>query len=542
MISYLNLDKQTLYESVLNTSLTYPKRKAFYYKGKYYSYEYLLNKINIFTAHFKKMGVKKDDVVTICLPNIPEALYLFYAINQLGAIANIIHPLMKEEQLEEILKRCNSKILFVLDTRYNEFKKINKEGIKVFSVCPTHECNFILNFLYNQISKKDLTYKKDKNNYYSIDEFYKEKDRVSEFDKDIKKDAVYLHSGGTTGDPKTIALSAYAINSLCQSCYDVLDFKEGEITYVLSVLPMFHGFGLTICVHIELAYGGCDMLMPKFSSKETVKFLKRKKLNFIVGVPILFEGLLRNKNFKGKNISSLRNCFVGGDFVSDSLYDRFNKRMEEANIKCRLGVGYGLTETVTVCSVNSISETKRGTVGKPLNNLKVLIIDENNNVLNNGEKGEICIAGPTLMNGYRFSRNKDNDDIFIFINNEKYIKTGDYGFLDDEGFIHFEQRIKRLIKVNGINIFPSEIENIVNSLPYVFENAAIGIQDDRFGSIIKLYIVLDRDYPKDFGKYSEEINELIVNKASIYAKPKEIVYVDKLPKTLIGKIDVKQLH
>ena len=542
MISYLNLDKQTLYESVLNTALTYPKRKAFYYKGKYYTYEYLLDKINLFAAHFKKMGIKKDDVVTICLPNIPEALYLFYAINQLGAIANVIHPLMKEEQLEEILKRCNSNILFVLDTRYNEFKKLDDNGIKVFSVCPTHECNFVLNFLYNQISKKDLTYKKNKNSYYTIDEFYKEKEKYTDFNKDIKKDAVYLHSGGTTGDPKTIALSSFAINSLCQSCYYVLDFKEGEITYVLSVLPMFHGFGLAICVHIELAFGGCDMLMPKFSTKETIKLLKKKKLNFIVGVPILFEGLLRNKEFKGKNISSLRNCFAGGDFVSDSLYDRFNKRMEEAHIKCRLGVGYGLTETVTVCSVNSLSQTKRGTVGKPLRNVKAAIIDENKNVLKSGEKGEICIAGPTLMNGYRFSKNPENDNIFISINGEQYIKTGDFGFLDDEGYIHFEQRIKRLIKVNGINIFPSEIENIVNSLPYVFENAAIGVPDNRFGSILKLYVVLDRDFPKDFGKYTEEINNLIVNKASVYAKPKEIVYVDKLPKTLIGKIDVKQLN
>lgn len=542
MISYLNLDKQTLYESVYNTAITYPKRKAFYYKGKYYNYEYLLSKINNFAYHFKKLGFKKDDVITVCLPNIPEALYLFYAINQIGAIANVIHPLMKEEQLEEILKRCDSRILFVLDTRYNEFKKLNNEGIKVYSVSPTHECNFILNFLYHRINKKDLTYLKDKNSYYSINEFYKEKEKITEFDKDNKKDCVYLHSGGTTGNPKTIALSSYAINNVCLSCYEVLNFKEGEVTYVLSVLPMFHGFGLTICMHIELAYGGCDMLMPKFSSKETIKFLKKGKLNFIVGVPILFEGLLRNKDFKGKNLASLRNCFVGGDFVSDSLLERFNKRMEEANSSCRLGVGYGLTETVTVCSVNSIKETKKGTVGKPLRNVKAGIIDENNNLLKPNEKGEIIIGGPTLMNGYRHSVNSEGDNIFIDFDNEKYIKTGDYGYIDEEGYIHFEQRIKRLIKVNGINIFPSEIENIVNSLPYVFENAAIGVSDDRFGLMIKLFVVLDRDYPKNFGKYSEEINNLIVNKASIYAKPKEIVYVEKLPKTLIGKIDVKKLH
>ncbi len=537
------LDTRTLYESVLLSRKEYPSRKALYYKGRYYTYKYLIDKINTFSYKLKELGYKENDVITICLPNIPEAIYLFYAINQIGAIANVIHPLMKEEQLEEILKRCNSKILFVLDTRYNEFKKLNKEGIRVYSVCPTHECNKIINFAYHKLNQKSLSYLDSDEEFYTLDEFYECKEKITDFDKNIEKDSFYLHSSGTMGEPKTVALSNRAIQHVCKSCFYVLDYKNGEETYCLSVLPMFHGYGLAICIHIELAFGGCDMLMPKFSARDVVSLLKKGRINFIIGVPILFEGLLRNKNFKGNKLRHLRNCFVGGDFVSDSLIDRFDSRIIEAGGTCRLGVGYGLTETVAVLAVNSLTETKKGTVGKPLRDVKVKIVDENNNRLPVNSSGEIVVAGPTLMNGYRFSTNNNSDDVFIEIDGEKYLKTGDYGFLDEENYIHFEQRIKRLIKVKGVNIFPSEVENIVNSLPFVFQSAAIGVEDEKFGTLIKLFVALDRAFSnKDIEKYKEEINQTIIDKASIYAKPKEIVFIDKLPKTLIGKIDVKQLH
>ncbi len=535
-----NMKNKTIYQSVFNTATTYPKRKAFFYQGKYYTYEHLLKRINSFSEELLNLGYKKDDVITFCLPNIPEALYLFYATNQIGGIANLIHPLMKFEQLKEILIKVKSNILFVLDTRYNEFKALEQEGIKVYPVSPVYETNFILKFGYRHLNAKDLSFYNDSSSYAHLDKFYNNKG-VDEFDLDINKDAIYLHSGGTTGSPKTIALSSSALNCLITNAYDVLDFNDGEVTYILSVLPMFHGFGLAICCHIELCFGGCDMLMPKFNTKGTIKMLKKGKLNYIAGVPTLYEALLRNKKFSGKKLKNLKNCFVGGDFVNQSLVDRFNKRMEEAGASVRLYVGYGLTETVTVCAVNTTKNHKDGTVGKPLYNVKVDVIDENLNILNRNEEGELIIAGETLMNGYRFGNEEDNKNVFLTINNTKYIRTGDYGFVDDEGYIHFKQRIKRLIKVAGINIFPSEVENVVSSLPFVFECAAIGVEDQKLGNMIKLFVVLDRSFKKDYAEYNKQINELIVNKCSVYAKPKEIVYIDSLPKTLIGKVDTKLL-
>ena len=536
---FLELQNKTLYEAIKDSALTYPKRKAFYFKGKYYSYTFLLKRVNQYAANLKSLGFKKNDVITICLPNVPESLYLLYGTNQIGAIANIIHPLMGRKQLEEIMLKVGSKILFILDTRYNDFKYLeDKFGIKVYPISPVSESNLILKEGYKLLNKKDLNYVPT----FNTTKFRKaEPLPANNFDKDYLRDSIYLHSGGTTGTPKTIALSSSSINTLIGDAFNILAIDKGEIAYILSVLPMFHGFGLSICIHIALAIGGCDMLMPKFSSNEVVKLIKKDRCSFIVGIPTLFEALYRNKGFIGKKLQNLIECFVGGDFVNQNLLDKFNNRIKENGGQCRLFTGYGLTETVTVCMVNNFYEHKEGSIGKPLKRVKALVVDQNLNVLPPNKEGEIVVGGPYLMNGYRFDSEEQNNNVFITINGEKYVRTGDYGYVDEDGFFFFKQRIKRLIKVNGINIFPNDIENVLSKLDFIFESAAIGIQDKNRGEMVKLFVVLERNNPITKEDAIKKINQTIVDNCSIYAKPKEIVFIDSLPKTLIGKIDYKEL-
>lgn len=540
------LKDETLYESVLNSYLDKKKRKsrykdAFFYMNKAYSYKELIYRINYFTESLKRIGVKKDTVVTLCLPNIPCCFYLLYSINQIGAIANIIHPLMAKETILETMDMVGSNILFILDTRYNDFTKEEKEKYNIYSSSPTLTTNLLIKLIYKIKNKDKLKVNKGEI-IKNLNSFYKKKEvSIDLYDKDFKKDSVYLHSGGTMGIPKTIALSNSSINYTVGACYDYLRINEDEKCYVLTVLPMFHGFGLTIGAHFALATGLTDMLMPKFSATTTIKYLKKNRLSFIVGVPVLFEKLLRKKKFNGKCLRNLKSCFAGGDFVSEPLINDFNKRISDNGGECRLFVGYGLTETVTVCMLNSHYGEKLDTVGRPLRLIKTLIIDENDNVLPNNTEGELVITGPTLMNGYRFSSEKENEKVYITIDNEKYIRTGDYGFIDEDNYFHFRQRIKRLIKVSGINIFPSEIENACLKLPFVYEACAIGVKDDVHQEMVKLFIVLDKKNKLPLEVVKEKINEEVVKKCSIYAKPKEIVFIDELPKTLIGKIDTKKL-
>ena len=530
--------EKTLYEYLLDNVNKYHLRNALLYKGKFFTYDELLKKVNSFSKEFINLGFKKNDCITMCLPNIPEAIYLLYSINQIGAIANMVYPLMNYDQLKEILLRLNSKILFVLDTRYEEFSQLEKYGIKVIPVNPCHELGKIKTKIYQKANKKKLGYLKT-TNYYRMDKFY-DNSPYLDFDKDAFKDSIFLHSGGTMGKSKTISLSSSSINSLCINAYDILGIDENynKILYMLSALPMFHGFGLAVGIHISFIYGGCDCLMPKFSAKETAKLIKQKRMSVLIGVPRLFEALLHTKRFKGKKLRELKTAFIGGDFVSNSLIERFDNLMIKYGSSCRLLQGYGLTETVTVCSVNRIKDSKPFTVGKPLKNVEVHCFNDKNEMLKPNEEGEICISGDTLMNGYVYETEK-TDDPFFYYDNKKYVHSGDYGKIDEDGFIIFEQRIKRIIKVNGINIFPSDVENCVSSLPFIFQCAAIGVKDDHFGEMIKLFVVLNKNYPNK--NYDNEIIRNIVNKCTIFAKPKEIVYLDKLPTTLIGKIDTKKL-
>lgn len=521
---------QTIYEAFSNCAKANLNDVALIYKGRYFTYAHVLKKVNELAYSLKKLGYKADDVITIMLPNVPMAVYLLYAVNQIGAIANLIHPLMKEEQLSGIMKRANSKILFTLDLNVNNLPNIKKQGVKIYAVSPVDEINILARSLYHIKCQRGI--KEPFAQKLCTPEIY------TEADHDYKKDSFYLHSGGTTGDPKTIALSSFSLNSLAVSGLEILDEESPKNHGMLAVLPMFHGFGLCMGIHASLIFGAFNVLMPKFNTKEVIKYLKQGKLQAIIGVPILYEALLHNKHFYGKTVSCIRNAFVGGDFVNESLVIRFNERMKEGGARARMYEGYGLTETVTVCTVNTHTHHRSGTVGMaiPFTETKAF---NNGKELKPNVYGELYVRGDTLMNGYRFEKEKSNP-FFIDKKKRKWVKTGDYGKVDKDGYVYFAQRLKRIIKVNGINIFPKEIENEITKLPYVYECYAKGVNDAKRGSVIVLYVVLDRkNHEKE--NYDQEFRTIIENKFSVYALPKKIVYMDALPKTLVGKIDEKQL-
>lgn len=528
--------KISIYEVLCNTTKSHSNDVALIYKNKKITYKKLLLNVNKVAYKLNELGFKKDDVIIIILPNIPFSVYLLYAINQIGAIANLIHPLMKYDQLHSIIEKNKSKIIFCLDANYQEFANLEKEGVSVVICSPCDELNPIIKKVYHLQNKKDL---KNINKSTKTSKDFIGDGVLTTFDKDYLKDSFYLHSGGTTGSSKTIALSNYSLNALASNGGWIMGINDGINTFILSVLPMFHGFGLPMGIHTELMWGGTDMLIPKFSAKETINYIKKKQMTYLLGVPILYEALLRNKKFNGKKLRTLYIAFVGGDFVSKSLIDRFNNLMIANKSQCRLFEGYGLTETVTVCSVNTHFYNKNGTVGKMLPNTKAKIMSlDGKSALGFNEKGEIYIGGETLMNGYRFDENLENP-ICIDKNGEKWIRTGDYGSLTSDNFLIFKQRIKRIIKVNGINVFPSDVENSCKKLPCIFECAAVSVDDEKHGHLVLLYVVLDRAYSGE--KPNKEIKEIIEKDCGIYAVPKEIIYLSKFDKTLVGKIDVKKL-
>lgn len=530
---------KTLYEAVKETAKKFPERNALLFMGKYITYQQLVEHIDKVASGFYDLGIRKGDVVTLAMPNVFEAIFALYGLNKIGVICHLVHPLTPAIQMSKFMKQTKSNHILVLEAFFEHYKSLLKEkDLKLILVNPVNEFGFIKKIGYKILNKKKL-----KNIEFD--------DRVLSF-SNIKSStdidgniieahdtAFLLHSGGTSGEPKTIELSNYAINFLADKIPHIMGKKTFNNTHMLAVLPMFHGFGLCMGIHGMMMCGGVDTLMPKFDSDEAIKLIKNNQINIIIGVPSLFESLLRHKEFRCKELKNVEQAFVGGDYVALDLKNRWDEAMKYYYSKARLLEGYGLTEVVTVSCVNTLKEHNQGSVGKPLPGIKMAILNQKTKeIIGDDVAGEIVVNGPTMMNGYL------NDDIatqqtIIDINGEKWVRTGDLGFIDSEGYVHFKQRLKRIIKVSGIPVLPSEIENFMMSLEEVKEVAAIGVSDPFKGNKVKLFIAWNKgQIPLSHTK----IKNLIKNNISRYAEPDEIVEMAELPKTVIGKVNVLELE
>ena len=532
--------EQSIYETILASTNRWGKNTALIYMFHKFNYDHLLKRINQFAYSLKELGCKKGDVVTVCLPNIPDAIYLLYAINQIGSLANIVHPSYNFSQMEENVGKTKSKLLFCLDLSYQMFKPLEEKGVRVFSCSPTNELGPLAKMVYYHQNKKKIGKIEYKN---TSKQFYFAK-REREYNKEYLDDAVLLNSGGTSGKAKIIALSSFAMNALAHYGPWIIDVEDGKDIGMFAVLPMFHGFGLEMGVHIMLSFGAVSVLMPKFNRDQTIKYIKKGQIQLMIGIPIIYESLLTKKKFNGKILRNLNIAFVGGDFVSTNLLKNFNQLMIENKSKCRLREGYGLTETVCVCSVNTHHHHKAATSGMALPNVRFKVIDPNTmEDLGYDKEGELCISGETLMNGYRFADDPRANEKAFFVDKDgvKWLRTGDFVSLDKDNYVTFKQRLKRIVKVSGIPVFPSMVEDSASAYSFVYECAAIGVPDAKHGHIIKLFVVLHREYKGTIDAARKAIEDKIIRDLGIYAKPKEIVFIDKLPHTFVGKIDVNKL-
>lgn len=527
----------TMYMALRRTALHHPTYRALNFEGRFINYRTLIDKIDLYASNIKKYHLDEKGVITLCLPNVPDAIYLLYAFNKLGVKLSLVHPLMNASILKKTMEKTSSHVVFVLDTMYLKFKHLEDElnyKIEVIPCIVKKDLNIFKKLGYQIINRKNLKYKVT----LSTLNLSRGKREVTPIDDDIHSDRFYLQSGGTSGASKTIALSNLNINANVRFFFDRLSLDTPKNKYMLAVLPMFHAFGLCMGIHVALYFGGCDMLMPKFSSKKTIALMKRKKLSFIIGIPLLYLKLIKDKHFDGRHLKSLNVCFVGGDFSDEKIIETFNKTCAKRHSMGRLYVGYGLTEASGVVSLNTHADHRDYTAGKLLDNIDVLIKDTNSNkILTDEEDGEIYLSGETLMNHYL---DGTNDDAFIIYEGKKYFDTGDFGHVTKDRFLVFKQRVKNIIKVKGINVFPQEIEQVLKEHDAIYDCKAIGVQDDEFSHKIVLFVVLNKKSNKTIDE--KEIRSLVDEKCGRYSSPHIIKFIDKLPYTNIGKVDVLKLE
>lgn len=522
-----------------------PNYYAYEYYGRLCTYSEFIRKIKAAARGLKFLGVMKNDTVTICMPNTPEGVIMFYAVNMVGAIANMVHPLSSEKELEFYLNLAKSKIILVIDLFYEKLMKIinntNIEKVIVSSVA--EDMGFLYGTLYKTFKKRPM---KKRNlddrailwrDFISDGEYYKGNYCVKRSSDDPM---TILYSGGTTGTPKGVLLSNANFNNIAQGA----PFMRKEITpgdSLLSIMPIFHNFGLGVCIHNPLANGMKCILIPTIKASEFGKLIKKYRPNVVGGVPTLLEYLIREKSFKNNDMASVKLLLSGGDTITESLRLKVEQFAREHGSNITTDVGYGLTEAAPSC-VTLKGKYRSGSIGIPFPNVlyKIVKIGTTEEV-SYGEDGEICISGPVVMIEY-VDNKKETDEIKKMHSDGKvWLHTGDVGCISEDGYVYFKQRIKRVIISGGYNIYPTYIEDILDSHPFIARSAVIGIKNIVKGQVPKAFIVLNKGI-KLTDELKKNIKDHCRKHISKYALPYEYEFRDFLPSTMVGKVSVKELE
>jgi len=551
---HFDIPNKTMYDIVHDMALLRPSEEALSFLNARMSFRALDRAIDDCAKGLIQMGFKKGDVVAICLPNIPETVVLFYAVNRLGGVSNMIHPLAPAAQVMEIIHETESRFLCfpeIFMKRFAAHVEEHRPGspLETILVVPMARSGDPLSRMGLYLTKGKKALKRmPKNKHWLLwDEMVKNgKDTpLPSPADDPDRVSVYLHSGGTTAAAKTVMLSDRNFNGIACQIFTALGFPiDAPRPYgesFIAILPLFHGFGLCIGMHAMLVNGAACILVPQFSTKKLAQIIKKQKPTLMAGVPTLFEAVLNDPLMQHVDFSSFKALFCGGDSLTPELKGRFDRFLKERGAKGRLREGYGLTETVTVCSLTHNASSDRSGIGLPLANTKMKIIDpETKAIKEDGEIGEICVTGSMVMKGYLNQPEATNEALVRHADGEIWVETGDLGYRDPDGFYHFTSRIKRMIKVSGIPIYPIQIENLIAEIPEVLQVAAIGIPHPYQMQVVKVFLRVKDGTDKP--ALEERIVQLIGERLLRYAIPKEIEYLDLFPQTLIGKIDLKVLE
>ncbi len=531
----------TMFGAIELSAKRVPQAPALDFMGKITTYEKLVQKIEDAARAFINYGIKKDDVVTICMPNTPQAIVCLYALNRIGAVANMVHPLSSQKNITFYLDYSESKMILTLDQFYDKVLKAVDEAerdVVILTARIQNELPFIKSVAYKYFkNKENLKFPTREKDLVWAD-FVKtgtdEKLPDVEFSKE--KTAVILYSGGTSGTPKGIQLSDFNFNALGMQVAEISGCNLDYGCKFLSVMPVFHGFGLGIGIHTVLENGALSILIPQFTKESYAKAVLKNKPNFIAGVPTLYEALLKVDVFKGADLSFLIGVFSGGDALSPELKKRADAFFKEHNANLQIREGYGLTECVTASCVTPVDRSKIGSIGVPLRDMEYKIVKPNTfEELPAGEMGEIILTGPTLMLGYMKAEEENANTLRKDENGTTWLFTGDMGSMDDEGFVYFKQRMKRLIVTSGYNVYPSHIENILDKHEAVDCSCVIGVKDPYKMQRVRAYIALKNGF-----EATEETKQSILSYCKeyldVFERPKEIIFKDELPKTLVGKV------
>jgi len=539
----IDYPRVTMYEALKQTARDNPESVAYDFMGYTSTYSKFMSAIDQCADALASLGLKKDDRITISMPTSPQGIICFYAVNKLGAVASMIHPLSTAKEIEFYLNVAKSRFALTLDAFYGKFKEVqNTTPLETLILARIPDYLGLVKRIGFNLTKGRLIPKvpADPMVRWWADLMKGKYTEAPQAQMDTDDLAVILYSGGTTGVPKGIMLSN--MNFISEGMMVSQWGKLDDASSVLAILPIFHGFGLGVCVNACFMGGGKSILVPIFTPQTVAGLIRSCRPSFVIGVPTLFDALSRDPKMHKADLSCLRATFSGADALPRPVKERFEGMVKKQGGNVQLLEGYGLTEAVTAIMATPLGNYREGSIGVPFPDMlaKIVKIDTTQDAPV-GEEGEICVSGPAVMLGYLDQPEETANTLKTHADGRVWLHTGDIGTMDADGFFYFKLRQKRMIKSSGMNVYPAQVEELLYKHEKVRDACVIGVPDEAQVQAVKAFIVLKN--PAEAGPEMEK--ELIAYAREHLIKwscPRSIEFREDLPKTLVGKIAYNTLE
>lgn len=552
-----NIPELTAYQYMVSQNKDNLSTKAIMYYGKKISYKNYIDMIDETARRLYNLGVTEGEVVTVMSVANPELEVLFYALNKLGAVINLIDVRSDYKQIKKYLMEVKSSTVVVMDNFLPEFDKcMEDEDIdniveNVITLSPYNSVLFPFNVLAEKKSRKE-----DSNLYSKIDEIKKKnkymtwndlmsvhKYRYPRYPR-YKKNmvAALVHTGGTTGVPKTVKLSNENFNAMAIQYKSLnANYNKGD-TFLNGIVP-FVAYGIVVTIHMPMCLGMTNIIAPILSPKEFTEFMIKYKPNHTATVPTYVEHFIEDEKANSMNWKCIKHIGVGGESFTRTQEQEVKDFLKNHNSSGSIDKGFGMTElsgTSVTCMGNVNKFTSLG-IPLPLNTYGIFERGTDKE-LKYGEEGEICITGPTEMIGYLDNEEEEGKIIKIHSDGKKWIHSEDVGIIDEDGFLFFKGRYKRLIPHGGFKLYPSYIEGVIMKHPDIDNCCVISIPDKVYGASPEAHVVIKKDSVSELKKLKEELIKLCQDKLPSYSQPEDFIFEEDLPLTSVGKVDYKKVE